>query len=87
MSIPVNLPTVEQAHIEFNSLVDKNAAKCEQLDSGELGAVGTQHLMLSLSNWQVFAHMSQLWAKTEPANTSTTSQAAILQALKSTFSI
>ena len=43
MSIPVNLLTVEQAHKEFNSLVDKIAAKYEQLDSGKFGAVGTQH--------------------------------------------
>ena len=40
MSVPVSQLTVEQAHKEFNSLVDKIAAKYEQLDSGEFGAVG-----------------------------------------------
>ena len=41
MSVPVSQLTVEQAHKEFNSLVDKIAAKYEQLDSGEFGAVDT----------------------------------------------
>ena len=41
MSVPVSQLTVEQAHKEFNSLVDKIAARYEQLDSGEFGAVDT----------------------------------------------
>ena len=41
MSILVNQLTIEQAHKEFNSLLDKIAAKYQQLDSGEFGAVGT----------------------------------------------
>ena len=53
MSIAVSQLTAEQAHKEFNSLVDKIAAKYEQLDSGKFGAVGTQYLMLGLPNWQV----------------------------------
>ena len=41
MSVPVTQLTVEEAHKEFNSLADKIAAKYEQLDSSEFGAVGT----------------------------------------------
>ena len=41
MSVPVSHLMVEEAHKEFNSLADKIAAKYEQLDSGEFGAVGT----------------------------------------------
>ena len=41
ISVPVTQLTVEEAHEEFNSIVDRNAAKYEQLDSGEFWAVGT----------------------------------------------
>ena len=37
----VNLLTVDQAHKEFNSLVDKLATKYQQLDFNKFGAVGT----------------------------------------------
>ena len=36
MSIPIHQLTMEQAHKEFNSLVDDISAKFEQLDSREL---------------------------------------------------
>ena len=38
---PVYLLTVQEAHKEYNSLVDQIQAKYEQLDSGEFGAAGT----------------------------------------------
>ena len=41
MSILVNQLTVAQAHQEFTTLVDKISAKFEELDSGEIRAVGT----------------------------------------------
>ena len=53
MFIPVSHLTVEEAHKEFNSLTDKISAKCEQLDSGEFGAVVPWHLMLNQPNYQV----------------------------------
>ena len=37
----VYLLTVQEAHKEYNSLMDQIQAKYEQLDSGEFGAVGT----------------------------------------------
>ena len=51
ISTPVNHLTVEQAHKELKSLVDKIAAKFEQLESGEFGTVGTKHSMLSFTSW------------------------------------
>ena len=53
MSVHASQLTVEQAHKEFNSLVDKIVGKYEQLDSGEFGAVGTFTSMPSLLNWHV----------------------------------
>ena len=53
MSIPVSQLTIEQAHKQFTSLVDKTAAKYEHLDSGEFGAVGNPSLMQNLLNWHV----------------------------------
>ena len=41
MPKPVFLMTVQEAHKEYNSLMDQIRAKYEQLDSGEYGAVGT----------------------------------------------
>ena len=61
MSIPVSQLTVEQAHEDFNSLADKIAAKYEQLDSGEFGAVGTTAFNVKSAELAVlFAHMMQL---------------------------
>ena len=42
MPKPVFLMTVQEAHKEYNSLMDKIRAKYEQLDSGEFGSPGTQ---------------------------------------------
>ena len=53
MSVPVTQFTVEEAHKELNTLVDRIAAIYEQLDNGEFGAVGTWHLMPNQPNWQV----------------------------------
>ena len=41
MPKPVFLMTVQEAHKEYNSLMDQIRAKYEQLDSGKCGAVGT----------------------------------------------
>ena len=61
MSTLVNQLTVEQAHKEFTSLADKIAAKYEQLDSHEFGAVGnppfnamSTELQVSLLVWANF---------------------------------
>ena len=41
MPKPVYLMTVQEAHKEYNSLMDKIRAKYEQLDSGQFGSPGT----------------------------------------------
>ena len=41
MPKPVYLLTVQEAHKEYNSLMDQIQAKYEQLDSRESGSVGT----------------------------------------------
>ena len=41
MPKPVYLMTVQEAHKEYNSLMDKIRAKYEQLDSGKFGSPGT----------------------------------------------
>ena len=41
MPNPVFLMTVQEAHKEYNSLMDQIRAKYEQLDSGEFGTVDT----------------------------------------------
>ena len=41
MPKPVYLFTVQEAHKEYNSLINQIWAKYEQLDSGEFAAVGT----------------------------------------------
>ena len=41
MPKPVFLMTVQEAHMEYNSLTDQIWAKYEQLDSGEFGTVDT----------------------------------------------
>ena len=88
MSIHVSQLTVEQAHKEFNSLEDKIAAKYEQLDFSEFGAVGTPGFNAKIS-WIgcPICLYEPTMSKTQPANAITTSQAAIFQALKSTFQV
>ena len=41
MPKPVYLLTVQEAHKEYNSLMDQIIAKYKQLDSGKYGAFGT----------------------------------------------
>ena len=41
MPKPVYLMTVQEAHKEYNSLMDKIRAKYEQLESGEFASPGT----------------------------------------------
>ena len=61
---PVYLLTVQEAHKEYNSLIDQIKAKYEQLDSGEYGVVGTPAFnaeACELAN--LLAHVSQLCQK------------------------
>ena len=56
--------TVQEAHKEYNSLMDQIRAKYEQLDSGKYGAVGSQAFnadACELAN--LLAHVSQLCHK------------------------
>ena len=83
MPKPVYLMTVQEAHKEYDSLMDKIRAKYEQLDSGEFGSPGTPAFdaeACELAN--LLAHVSELCIKTEPANSKGIIQAHILQALK-----
>ena len=64
MSIPVGQLTVEQAHKEFNSLVDKKAVKYEPFDSREIGAVGIPAFNAKSAGLaSLFAHMSLLYQR------------------------
>ena len=61
MSTLVNQLTIEQAHKEFNFLVDQIVAISEQLDSGKFGAVGIPAINAkSAILVSLFADMSQL---------------------------
>ena len=87
MSVPVSQLTVEQAYKEFNSLADKIIAKYEQLVSGKFGAVGTTGFnAISAKFGMSICLYKPTMPKTEHANAHTTSEAAILQELKNTFS-
>ena len=64
MPKPVSLMTVQEAHKEYNSLMDQIRAKYEQLDSGEFGSPGTPAFdaeACKLAN--LLAHVSQLCQK------------------------
>ena len=64
MPKPVYLLTVQEAHKEYNSMIDQIRAKYEQLDSGKCGAVGTPAFnaeACELAN--LLAHVSQLCQK------------------------
>ena len=56
MPKPVFLMTVQEAHKEYISLMDKIRAKYEQLDSGEFGDVSWLIYLL------VWANFAQNWA-------------------------
>ena len=61
MTKPVFLMTVQEAHKEYNSLIDQIRAEYEQLDSGEFGTVDTPAFKAEaceLAN--LLAHVSQL---------------------------
>ena len=64
MPKPVYLLTVQEAHKEYNSLMDQIRAKYEQLESGEYGSVDSPAFKAEaceLTN--LLAHVSQLWQK------------------------
>ena len=64
MPKPVFFMTVQEAHMEYNSLMDKIRAKYEQLDSGKFGSPGTPAFdaeACELAN--LLAHVSQLCTK------------------------
>ena len=68
MPKPVYLLTVQEAHKEYNSLMDQIWANYEPLDSDEFGAVGTPAFKAEaceLAN--VLAHVSQLSSSIEDA--------------------
>ena len=75
MPKPVYLMTVQEAHKEYNSLMDKIRAKYEQLDSGEFWSPG---LWIDTST----CSCEQTLHKTEPANSKGIIQAHGLQTLK-----
>ena len=57
----VFLMTVQEAHKEYNSLIDQIQAKYELLDSGECGSVGTPAFNAECSKLaHLMAHMSKL---------------------------
>ena len=57
----VFLMTVQEAHKEYNSLIDQIQAKYELLDSGECGSVGTHAFNAECSELAyLMAHMSEL---------------------------
>ena len=73
----VFLMTVQKAHKEYNSLMDKIRGKYEQLDSGKFGSPGTP--AFDAEACEPILH------KTEPADSKGIIQAHILQALKTVF--
>ena len=61
MPKPVFLMTVQEAHKEYNSLIDQIQAKYELLDSGECGSVGTPAFNAECSELaHLMARMSEL---------------------------
>ena len=64
MPKPFFLITVQEAHKEYNSLMDQVRAKYEQLDSGEYGAVCTPAFNAEAYELvNLLAHVSQLCQK------------------------
>ena len=61
MPKPVFLMTVQEAHKEYNSLIDQIHGKYEPLDSGECESVGTRAPNAECSKLaHLMAHMSEL---------------------------
>ena len=61
MPKPVFLMTVQEAHKEYNSLIDQIWAKYQLLDSGECGSVGTPAFNAECSKLaHLMARMSKL---------------------------
>ena len=54
MPKPVFLMTVQEAHKEYNSLMDKIRAKYEQSTQASLGHLAPQHLMLKPVSWLIY---------------------------------
>ena len=86
MPKPVYFMTVQEAHKEYNSLMDKIRAKYKQLDSGEFGSPGTPAFDAEACE---LAHLlfscERTLPETEPATSKGTLQAHGLQALKTLF--
>ena len=62
MPKPVFLMTVQEAHKEYNSLIDQIQAKYKLLDSGECGSVGMTAFNAECSELaHLMAHMSKLY--------------------------
>ena len=57
MPKPVYMLTVQEAHKEYNSLMDQIWAKYEQLDSGKYGAVDTPAFNAETCDWQIYLLM------------------------------
>ena len=70
--------TVQEAHKEYNSLMDQIRTNYEQL---EFGSPGTPELDAETCELAyLLAHLSQLCTKTEPADSKGIIQTHILQA-------
>ena len=66
MPKPVYLMTVQEAHKEYNSLIDRIQAKYKLLDSGECGNVDTPAFKAeSCELAHLMAQMSKLWSHLE----------------------
>ena len=64
MPKPVYLMTLQEAHKEYNSLMDKIRAKFKQLDSGKFGSPGTLAFDAEACELAyLLAHMSKLCIK------------------------
>ena len=75
--------TVQEAHKEYNSLIDQIQAKYEQLKSGELGTVDT--LAFKAETCESTWSCEQTLPDTGPATSKGTLQAHIIQALETLF--
>ena len=83
MPKPVYLMTVQEAHKEYNSIIDQIRAKYELLDSGECGDINSPLFKAeSCELAHLMARMSELCRPSEPANAQGSSQAPALQTLK-----